>query len=39
MFLKHGIEIGSANMIQPVALMGYVEVANDTIVVFLFTCW
>ena len=37
--LKRGIEIGSANMIKLVALMVYVEVANDNIVVLLFTWW
>ena len=39
MLLKRGIEIGSANMIKLIALMGYVEVANVNIVVLLFTCW
>ena len=37
--LKRGMEIGSANMIKLIALMGYGEVANDNIVVLLFTRW
>ena len=39
MLLKRDIEIGSANMIKLIALMGYVEVANHNIVVLLFTWW
>ena len=39
MLLKRGIKIGSSNMIKLIALMGYVEVANDNIVVLLFTWW
>ena len=39
MLLKRGMEIGSANMIKLIALMGYGEVANNNIVVLLFTRW
>ena len=42
MLLKHGVEIGSANMIKLVAKMGYLglwEVANGKILVLLFRCW
>ena len=39
MLLERGIEIGRANMIKVIALMVYVEVANDNIVVLLFTWW
>ena len=39
MLLKRGLEIGSANMIKLIALMVYVEAANDNIVVLLFTWW
>ena len=39
MLSKRGIEIGSANMIKLIALMGMLEVADDNIVVLLFTWW
>ena len=39
MVLKRGIKIGSANMIKLIALIGYVEVGNHSIVVLLFTWW
>ena len=37
--LKRALEIGSASMIKLIAFMVYVEVANDNIVVLLFTWW
>ena len=38
MLLKRGIEIGSANMIKPIAKMGHLEIADGKISVLLFRC-